>query len=321
MRKNLLRTVTSGEMPSNEIKSRSDYARQGASKSMRLSIDELAENAKRLVDGEAIVSLDPNKVDPSFLRDRLEDEDPDFESFKEGVRAQGQLQPILVRRHPSEPDRHMIVFGHRRTRACRELGIPVRAVVKELEEIAHVVAQGQENSRRSNLTFIERALLARKLLEMGQSKETIKEALTIDETLLSRMLSIVEAVPSRLIESIGAARGIGRDRWETLKKLLANPKKAEVALKLAEGEDFCLKDGAARFDHLLDGLVKGFGRPRGAKPIAKAIENTSGQKLGELRTSKFEVSLRLAQPAGLAFGTFLEGRLPALFEEFNKAGS
>lgn len=321
MRKNLLKTVTSVDMPSSETRSRSEYARQGASKSMRLSIDELAENARRLVEGEAIVSLDPNKIDPSFLRDRLEDDDLDFESFKEGVRAQGQLQPILVRRHPSEPDRHMIVFGHRRTRACRELGIPVQAVVKELEEIAHVVAQGQENSRRSNLTFIERALLARKLLEMGQSKETIVEALTVDETLLSRMLSIVETIPSRLVEAIGSARGVGRDRWETLKKLLANPRKAEAAMKRAESDDFRSLDSAARFDQLLAAATKGPGRPGVAKPIAKAIESSSGGKLGELRTSKFEVSLRLAQPAGLAFGTFLESRLPALFEEFNKAGN
>ena len=41
--------------------------------------------------------------------------------------------------------RYMIVFGHRRTRVAKELGVPVRAVVKKLEEIAHIIAQGQEN--------------------------------------------------------------------------------------------------------------------------------------------------------------------------------
>lgn len=321
MRKNLLRTVTVTELSPTETKSRSDYARQGASKSMRLSIDELAENAKRLVEGEAVVSLDPNKVDPSFLRDRVEEDDADFESFKEGIRARGQLQPILVRRHPSNPDRYMIVFGHRRTRACRELAIPVRAVVRELEEIAHVVAQGQENSRRSDLTFIEKALLVRKLLEMGQSKETVKEALTIDDTLLSRMLSIVGSVPPRLMESIGAARGVGRDRWEAVKKLVANPKKAEMAIAIADEEGFRRLDSAERFDRLLACMASAPGRRAVAKPIAKSIESRAGSKLGELRTSKFEVALKLAQPDGLAFGKFLESRLPALFEEFHKAGN
>lgn len=321
MRKNLLKTVTAVELSPVETKSRSDYARQGASKSMRLSIDELAENAKRLVEGEAVISLDPNKVDPSFLRDRVEEDDAEFETFKEGIRARGQLQPILVRRHPDDPDRHMVVFGHRRTRACRELGIPVRAVVKDLEEIAHVVAQGQENSRRSDLTFIEKALLARKLQEMGQSKETIKEALTIDETLLSRMLSIVETVPPRLTESIGAARGVGRDRWEALKKLVANPKKAQAAIGLAAEEGFRELGSVERFERIFACLAKAPGRPAVARPLAKPIEIGAGRKVGELRTSKFEVSLKLTQPSGVAFGAFLESRLPALFEEFHKSGN
>ena len=85
----------------------------------------------------------------------------------------------------------------------------MRAVVKEIEEINHIIAQGQENSRRADLTFIERSLLARKLMEMSQSKDTIKAALTIDDTTLSRMLSVVETIPSALIEAIG----LGQRSW------------------------------------------------------------------------------------------------------------
>ena len=47
MRKNLLATVTSPETPAAEVSARSDYARRGASRSMMMSIDEMAENARR----------------------------------------------------------------------------------------------------------------------------------------------------------------------------------------------------------------------------------------------------------------------------------
>ena len=210
----------------------------------------------------------------------------------------------------------MIVFGHRRARAARELGLPVRAVVKEIEEINHIIAQGQENSRRADLTFIERSLLARKLMEMSQSKDTIKAALTIDDTTLSRMLSVVETIPSALIEAIGSARGVGRDRWEALKKIVAHPRKAELALQTASSEEFRRLEGAARFDFVLAHAGKASRKPSKSVSAAAPISDEKGIAIAELRASKHEVQLKLYKPAGVEFGRFLEQRLPALFDEF-----
>jgi ParB family chromosome partitioning protein len=316
MRKNLLATVTRPETPAAEVSARSDYARRGASRSMMMSIDEMAENAKKVIAGETIVSLDPHLVDPSFVRDRVDEKEADFAVFRQGISERGQLQPILVRPHPDRPGRYMIVFGHRRARAARELGLPVRAVVKEIEEINHIIAQGQENSRRADLTFIERSLLARKLTEMSQSKDTIKAALTIDDTTLSRMLSVVETIPSALIEAIGSARGVGRDRWEALKKIVAHPRKAESALEAASSEAFRRLEGAARFDFVLAHAGKALRKPSKSVSAAAPICDEKGIAIAELRASKHEVQLKLYKLAGVEFGRFLERRLPALFDEF-----
>ncbi len=187
---------------------------------------------------EAIVSLDPSLVDASFVSERIEDDEEEFALFRQGMKDEGQLQPILVRPRPEVDGRYMIVFGHRRTRAAKELGVPVRAVVKNLEAIAHIIAQGQENSRRADLSFMEKALFAKKLLNMEQSKETIKSALSIDDTLLSRMLSVAETVPPAVIDAIGAAKTVGRDRWEELKKLLSYPKNADFAKQVVQSNEF-----------------------------------------------------------------------------------
>ena len=224
-RKNLLASITGSETPKTDSEARHDYARRGASRSMMISIDEMAENAKKMIAGEAIVDLDVDVLDQSFVTDRIEGEDEDFVLLREAIREHGQSTPILVRPHPRIPGRYMIVFGHRRARVAKELGIPVRSVIKNLEDIAHIIAQGQENTARANLSFIEKALFAKKLLDMGQSKDTIKSALTIDDTLMSRMLSVAETVPAAVIEAIGAARTVGRDRWEELKKQVKRPAK------------------------------------------------------------------------------------------------
>jgi ParB family transcriptional regulator, chromosome partitioning protein len=318
MRKNLLTSVTSPEPAAAEVSARSDYARRGASRSMMMSIDEMAENAKKVIAGETIVSLDPDLVDPSFIRDRVDEDEADFAIFRQGISERGQLQPILVRPHPDRPGRYMIVFGHRRTRAARELGVPVRAVVKEIEEINHIIAQGQENSRRADLTFIERCLLARKLVQMSQSKDTVKAALTIDDTTLSRMLSVVDTIPSALIEAIGSARGVGRDRWEALKKIVAHPRKAELARQAASSEEFRRLEGAARFDFALARAGKAVRKPSKSASAAASITDEKGIALAQLRASKHDVQLKLSKPAGVAFGRFLEQRLPALFAEFRQ---
>ncbi|WP_330220490.1 plasmid partitioning protein RepB C-terminal domain-containing protein, partial [Sulfitobacter sp. HI0023] len=69
----------------------------------------------------------------------------------------------------------------------------------------------------------EKALFAKSLLDMGQAKDVIQSALTIDGTLLSRMLSVAQNVPRHVIEQIGPAKQIGRDRWEDFKKLASEP--------------------------------------------------------------------------------------------------
>ena len=65
----------------------------------------------------------------------------------------------------------------RRVKVARQLGRPVRAVVKKMDDEDHVIAQGQENAARANLSFIERTLFADRILKRGHSPETVKSAL------------------------------------------------------------------------------------------------------------------------------------------------
>src|SRR5690242_10689411 len=88
-----------------------DYTVKGASRSIISSIDELAERADRLLEGETMVELDPELVDASFVRDRLEEDPQEFADLLAAIRERGQDTPILVRPHPQTSGRYMVVFG------------------------------------------------------------------------------------------------------------------------------------------------------------------------------------------------------------------
>ena len=153
-------------------------------------------------------------------------------------------------------------------------------------------------------------------MEMSQSKDTIKAALTIDDTTLSRMFSVVETIPLALIEAIGSARGVGRDRWEALKKIVAHPRKAELALQAASSEEFRRLEAAARFDFVLARAGKALRKTSKSVSASAPISDEKGIAIAELRASKHEVQLKLYKPAGVEFGRFLKQRLPALLDEF-----
>ena len=207
-----------------------DYTIKGASRSIISSIDELAQRADKLLEGETVVELNPDSIDASFVRDRMDDDEQEFSDLMNAIRERGQDSPILVRPHPTQSGRYMAVFGHRRIRVARELGRPVRAVVKDIKDRDHVVAQGQENTARANLSFIEKALFAGELARLNYDSDNaiVLAALSVEKATLSKMLAVA-ALPKEMLEAIGAAKGIGRDRWYELKILLDKPSNLATA--------------------------------------------------------------------------------------------
>ncbi|MFT4166841.1 MAG: plasmid partitioning protein RepB [Microlunatus sp.] len=325
-RKNLLASVTAslaedGASPPLQA-TRSEYTRRGASRSMLQSLDEMAENSLKVLQGEAVVSLDPVLLEASFVGDRLEDDDAAYVELRDAIKKSGQSSPILVRPHPDEPSRYMIVFGHRRARVARELGIQVRAVVRPLEEIEHIVAQGQENTARVNLSFIEKALFGHKLQIRGVPREAIRAALTVDDTLLYRMLAVVEGIPTVVLEAIGSAKGVGRDRWDELKRLLQPPAASERAIEFVGTGEFLALAATDRFHAVLAHAQV----PR--KP--KRVNTQPSEKAWSLPKHNLKVvtkeaaksfSLTLKAPGASRFGVYLSSNLERLYEAFQEAES
>ncbi|TKB06743.1 MAG: plasmid partitioning protein RepB [Mesorhizobium sp.] len=293
----------------------------GAAKSISSSIDELTKQAALLVDGEAIIEIDPAVVDGSFVSDRMTVNDEQYAELVEAIRARGQDTPILVRPHPTAEGRYMAVFGHRRLRAASELGRKVRAVVKTLEDLDHVIAQGQENSARANLSFIEKVVFAQQLDERGFGRETIQSALSVDYQTLSKMMTIPKSVPAEIIDGIGAAKGIGRDRWLELRKLIDNPRNAAAAKEFITTDSFLSEDTDGRFNKLFDALHKGGKAVRKtiSKPVAKSWAPSDKIVSVTTKIGPKDCTLKISKAEGKPFGEWISDNLDSLFDAYRRS--
>lgn len=299
---------------------------RGAFGAITRSIDELAEKAQavkefeaRLLDGETVIELDPTLIDVSFIADRLDDDSEAFEELLAAIRERGQDSPVLVRPHPQAEGRYMTVFGHRRVRAAKALGRKVRAVIKQLDDRAHVIAQGQENSARADLSFIEKAVFAHSLETRGYDRDVIMSALSVDKTVVSKMLSVAKDMPADLVASIGAARASGRDRWYRLAVKLRDDDVASRARKIAQASEFVALDSDRRLEFLAAELDRAEVKPGRRAQDAQMWRAADKTVAVATKVGRQGMTLQLTDKDAKTFGTWLSDNLDSLYDAFRKS--
>lgn len=280
---------------------------------LKSAASEADEMRAKLAAGNAVIELDPALLDPSPVADRIADDRSAPSELVELIRDAGQQVPILARPHPNTPGRYQIAYGHRRVGAARILDRPVRVVVRQLTDAELVIAQGQENSARRDLSFIERALYAAKLEEAGFERETIMAALNVDKTGLSRLISAAVKVPRDLIEAIGPAPKVGRDRWMELAGKLESGAAGEGARELFQETGFAGADTDARFELVLKAVQTP--RPRTKAASGRSLTTREGRGIGRIERAGKGARLILVEAA---FADFLARRLPDLYEAFGQ---
>jgi ParB family chromosome partitioning protein len=270
---------------------------------------------RKLTAGQVIIELDPALVDPSFVSDRMPSSTEGLADFTEAIREHGQLNPILVRPHPEKAGRFQVAFGHRRLRAVTSLGRPIKAVVRDLTDEQLVIAQGQENHERKDLSYIEKARFARRL-EQRFSRATIMAALSVYKSDLSNMLSVVNKIPEDIIDAIGPAPGIGRRSWIDLADYLSEGKTASAVRKAALDPALAPLTSDERFKRVLASTK--------VQSISVPSENwraASGKPLATVVQNAKRVTLTIDRQNAPEFATFVLNRLRDLYLEFEARSS
>lgn len=152
-----------------------------------------------------------------------------FEQLKREIQeAQGNVQPIKVRSIggiESSGVRYEVVFGHRRLEACRQLGLPVLAVIDNLDDRTLFIEMERENRERADLSPWEQGVMYARALDVGlfASNRQLANALGVDLSNLGKSL-VLARLPKEIIDAFATPLDI-QLRWAPLlsKALEADP--------------------------------------------------------------------------------------------------
>ena len=134
-----------------------------------------------------LAQLGPGKHQP-----RRHFDEAALSELAESIRAQGVVQPIVVR--PAGLDRYEIVAGERRWRAAQRAGLKtIPVVIRVLDERAAMAVALVENIQRADLNALEEAEALQKLIgECGLTHEACAEAVGKSRAAVSNLLRLME---------------------------------------------------------------------------------------------------------------------------------
>ena len=296
-----------------------------------MSSNRALRSARDAVDAHHVWELDPVEIEDERYSDRLDPKDVD--DLRASIEQNGQTVPILVRRHPAETNRYLLVYGRRRLEAIRasDKVKKVRALIANLDDTAALRAQVSENTGRRDLSYIERALFAQELLASGfGSQAQIAEVLNVTRSAVSMSISVAKSIGTDLARAIGPAHGIGRPRWEALAKELSNTgmgmdelcrvasdaRGKAAAVEQAE-EEPQLDPSVTAFEAVVRHVKKTTGPSLGRKPKPKATPLLiDGAPAGAIKRSARAVRLDLTDVDD-AFAQWLDARAQDVLDELH----
>ncbi len=265
---------------------------------------ELAEVKARLRDYEGSVPvklLDPRSIGRSRLANRHESEfeSADFAKLKSEIEHAGvNVQPVKVR--PLDPPRdgleYELVFGHRRHRACLELGVPVLAMIESVTDKQMWLTMDRENRERRNLSPWEQGQSIQRALQAGlfTSIRRLAEESGMDHSNAAKALRLAE-LPTAVVAAFSSPADIqlhwARPLSEALQK---DPDGVLARAKAIAGRGTVPRAPKAVLDELLgQGPERGFVDKRHFKKEGKTVAVLTRKPGGAL-------AIEIRQPVDLA---------------------
>jgi len=208
---------------------------------------------------------------------RLDMRPESLEELANSIRAQGVVQPIVVRPLAGESG-YEIIAGERRWRAAQLAGLAeIPAVIRDVPDEAAVAMSLIENIQRENLNPLEEARALERLIEeFGMTHQRAAEAVGRSRAAVTNLLRLLDLgeevklmVERRELE-MGHARAL-LGLSDPAAQLAAARKVASTGLSVRETE------------RLVKRLASGGGTPKTPRqpdPDVVRLQNELGEKLG-----------------------------------------
>lgn len=150
----------------------------------------LANDIETSAQSDSLATLSVDKLQPGKYQPRTHMDQASLESLADSIRAQGIMQPIVVRL--VNDGKYEIIAGERRWRASQIAGLKeVPVIIKEIADDVALAMALIENIQRENLNPIEEANGIQRLInEFEMTHETAAQAVGRSRSAVTNLLRL-----------------------------------------------------------------------------------------------------------------------------------
>jgi ParB family chromosome partitioning protein len=134
-------------------------------------------------------------IQPGKYQPRMDMRQETLEELAASIKAQGVMQPIVVR--PISSSKYEIIAGERRWRACQLAGLPnIPVIIKDVPDDAAIALALIENIQRENLSPLEEATALKRLQdEFALTQQEVADAVGKSRTTVTNLLRLMTLQP------------------------------------------------------------------------------------------------------------------------------
>ena len=246
--------------------------------------------------GERVANLPLDLLQRGKYQPRIDMRPESLADLAESIKAQGLVQPILVRplpdRNPGESQRYEIIAGERRWRAAQMAGMTeIPAVIRDVPDEAALAMALIENIQREDLNPLEEArALSRLIEEFGLTHQQAAEAVGRSRAAVSNLVRLMELADE--VKQLLEQRSIEMGHARALLSLSSRRQQIEVAGLVAK-KSLSVRDTEALVRRLLN-------------PLKPEPEGGSGSRDPDIHRLERELADKLG--AKVAFQHFSSGK-------------
>jgi ParB family chromosome partitioning protein len=246
--------------------------------------------------GEALRTLPVQQLQPGKYQPRTAMDPGKLTELAESIKAQGVIQPIVVRE--LSPGKFEIVAGERRWRASQEAGLAeVPVVVRDLDDRTVIAMALIENIQREDLNPLEEAQSLQRLInEFALTHAEAAEAVGRSRAAVSNLLRLLELPPA--IRALLEARRLEMGHARAL--LTLSPDLASKLASDAADQGWSVREVEHRAQQFAAGKVPATGKK--AKPGKAAPQP-------DIASLETELSENLGTRVTIAHGRGGKGKL------------
>ena len=232
--------------------------------------------------GERLRQVEVKQLQPGKYQPRMAMDPAKLSELAESIKAQGVIQPIVVRE--LSPGKFEIVAGERRWRASQEAGLAtVPVVVRDLDDRTVIAMALIENIQREDLNPLEEAQSLQRLIgEFSLTHAEAAEAVGRSRAAVSNLLRLLELPPA--IRALLEARRLEMGHARAL--LTLSPELASKLASDAADQGWSVREVEYRAQQFAAGKLptNGSKKPKPGKPDPQAdiaaLETELSESLG-----------------------------------------